>query len=219
VAFRPLSGVANPEKADYSAAASSPVSLWAPHGVIAALCCCTKSNAQTPAWGRKLRAPPEGDDDALAVPFGPAHNLARCRGRDQPASAPQHQLRQRISGTTYRGPGERQRAAFRRCRGRRVKFRPTLTCRPPISPACTISLGIGAFRGFHVPELRSWLSASDREIPVLTGVHGTLMARRSWAEDEGWTKPPHLTSSVSGIIGSARHLLDRRSGPDPCTRH
>jgi hypothetical protein len=27
-------------------------------------------------------------------------------------------------------------------------------------------------------ELRSWLSASDREIPVFTGVNGTLMARQ-----------------------------------------
>jgi hypothetical protein len=30
------------------------------------------------------------------------------------------------------------------------------------------------------PELRGWLSVSDREIPVFTGVNGTLMARRSW---------------------------------------
>lgn len=28
------------------------------------------------------------------------------------------------------------------------------------------------------PELRSWLSASDREMPVLTRVNGTLMGRR-----------------------------------------
>jgi hypothetical protein len=27
------------------------------------------------------------------------------------------------------------------------------------------------------PELRSWLSAGDREMPVFTGVNGTLMAR------------------------------------------
>src|SRR5215471_18895097 len=44
----------------------------------------------------------------------------------------------------------------------------------------TVSLGIGAFRGSQCPELRSWLSASDCEIPVFTGVNGTLMARRSW---------------------------------------
>ena len=35
------------------------------------------------------------------------------------------------------------------------------------------------------PELRDWLSASDREIPVFTGVNGTLMARRSWPAP-GW---------------------------------
>jgi hypothetical protein len=44
----------------------------------------------------------------------------------------------------------------------------------------TISLGIGAFRGPYCPELRSWLSANDREIPVFTRVNGTLMARRPW---------------------------------------
>ena len=38
----------------------------------------------------------------------------------------------------------------------------------------------GPSRAFTCPELRSWLSASDREIPVFTGVNGTLMARRSW---------------------------------------
>jgi hypothetical protein len=56
-----FSGVENPEKADYSAGVSSSVWSWAPHGAVAALCCCTKSNAQTPVWGRTLRAPPEGD--------------------------------------------------------------------------------------------------------------------------------------------------------------
>jgi hypothetical protein len=157
-----------------------------------------------PLGGRKLRAPPEGDDDALAVSFDPAHNLARCRGRDQPASAPQHQLRQRISSTTYRGPGERQRAALGRCRGRRVKFRPTLTCRPPISPACTISLGIGPSGAFTCPELRSWLSASDCEIPVLTGINGTLMARQASTEDEGWTNCQRLSARpVTSIAGPA----------------
>jgi hypothetical protein len=30
------------------------------------------------------------------------------------------------------------------------------------------------------PELRGWLSASDREISVFTGVNDTLMARQSW---------------------------------------
>ena len=154
MAFRPsaFSGVANPEKADYSAAVSSSVSSWAPHGVVAAFCCCTKSNAQTPAWGRTLRAPPEGDDDALAVLFDPVHNLARCRGRDQPASAPQHQLRQRISDTTYGGPGERQRAALGRCRGRRrVKFRPTMTCRPSAFSGVAKSRERGLFGGSLFP--------------------------------------------------------------------
>ena len=32
---------------------------------------------------------------------------------------------------------------------------------------------------FTCSELRSWLSGSDREIPVFTGVNGTLIARRS----------------------------------------
>jgi hypothetical protein len=35
------------------------------------------------------------------------------------------------------------------------------------------------------PELRGWLSASDREIPVFTGANGTLMARRSWTAPAG----------------------------------
>ena len=34
------------------------------------------------------------------------------------------------------------------------------------------------FRAFTSPELRSWLSARDCEIPVFTRVNGTLMARR-----------------------------------------
>ena len=38
----------------------------------------------------------------------------------------------------------------------------------------------GPSRALTCPELPSWLSASDREIPVLTGLNGTLMARRSW---------------------------------------
>ena len=41
MAFGPstFSGVVNPDKADYSAAVSSSVSSWVPHGVVAALCC------------------------------------------------------------------------------------------------------------------------------------------------------------------------------------
>lgn len=38
----------------------------------------------------------------------------------------------------------------------------------------------GPSRALTCPELPSWLSASDREIPVSTGLNGTLMARRSW---------------------------------------
>ena len=34
-------------------------------------------------------------------------------------------------------------------------------------------------------ELQGRLSASDRKIPVLTGVNGTLMARRSWTTPAG----------------------------------
>jgi len=90
------SGVANPEKADYSAAASSPVPSWAPHGVFAALSCCTKSNAQTPAWGRTLRAPPEGDHHGPATGFlaplgalviyAVVYDLRRRRRHDDPRS-------------------------------------------------------------------------------------------------------------------------------------
>jgi hypothetical protein len=54
----------------------------------------------------------------------------------------------------------------------------------------TVSLGIGAFRGFRCPELRSWLSVSAREIPVLTGVNCTLMAWRSWPEPGRWPVRP-----------------------------
>jgi hypothetical protein len=39
------------------------------------------------------------------------------------------------------------------------------------------------------PELRSWLSASDRDMPAFTGVNGTLMARRAWTEDEAQDRP------------------------------
>ena len=43
---------------------------------------------------------------------------------------------------------------------------------------------------FTCPELRSWLSVSAREIPVLTGVNGTLMAWRSWLEPGQWPVRP-----------------------------
>src|SRR6516225_9647998 len=62
------------------------------------------------------------------------------------------------------------------------------------------------------PELRSWLSASDREIPVLTGVNGTLMARWSWPEPglivcPSWSVHssgggrPHLSICASCLLG------------------
>ena len=37
----------------------------------------------------------------------------------------------------------------------------------------------GPSRAFTCPELRSWLSASDREIPVFTGVNGTAILDRT----------------------------------------
>jgi hypothetical protein len=43
----------------------------------------------------------------------------------------------------------------------------------------TISLGICAIRAVVRPDLRSGVSVSDRDRPLLTGVNGTLMARRS----------------------------------------
>ena len=43
----------------------------------------------------------------------------------------------------------------------------------------TVSLGICAIRALMASDLRDGLSMSDRERPFLTGVNGTLMARRS----------------------------------------
>ena len=43
----------------------------------------------------------------------------------------------------------------------------------------TISLGIGAFRSSQCPELRGWLSVSDHEIAVFTGVNGTAILDRA----------------------------------------
>jgi hypothetical protein len=51
----------------------------------------------------------------------------------------------------------------------------------------TISLGICTIRAVARPDLRSEVSASDRERPLLTGVNGTPMARpprRSWGTDD-----------------------------------
>jgi hypothetical protein len=46
----------------------------------------------------------------------------------------------------------------------------------------TISLGIGAFRAPMCPELRSWLSASDHDTPVFTGLmtNGTAASGTSY---------------------------------------
>ena len=44
----------------------------------------------------------------------------------------------------------------------------------------TISLGICVIRAAERPDLRDGVSASDRERPLVTGVNGPLMARRSW---------------------------------------
>jgi hypothetical protein len=41
-------------------------------------------------------------------------------------------------------------------------------------------LGICPVQAAVRPDLRSGLSASDRERPLITGVNGPLMARRSW---------------------------------------
>src|SRR6516162_6842263 len=54
------------------------------------------------------------------------------------------------------------------------------------------------------PELRSWLSASDREIPVFTGVNGTLMARIDLGSNRSY--PDRLTRNgrLRGQVGPAR---------------
>ena len=36
------------------------------------------------------------------------------------------------------------------------------------------------------PDLRGWVSASDRERPLVTGVNGTLMARRIVVRPAQW---------------------------------
>jgi hypothetical protein len=42
-----------------------------------------------------------------------------------------------------------------------------------------VSLGICALRAVERPDLRSEVSASDRDRPLLTGANGTLMARQT----------------------------------------
>jgi len=46
------------------------------------------------------------------------------------------------------------------------------------------------------PDLRGGVSASDREKPLVTGVNGPLMARRSW-------RSPHQSSVPCSSIGRA----------------
>jgi hypothetical protein len=65
----------------------------------------------------------------------------------------------------------------------------------------------GPFRALMWPELRSWLSASDREIPVFTGVNGTLMARRSWTAP--WLMAPRPSAFQTGHIPSWRGSCQR----------
>jgi hypothetical protein len=55
---------------------------------------------------------------------------------------------------------------------------------------------------FTRAELRNLLSASHREIPVLTGVNGTLMARRTWPEPGRW--PVRPSAFQAGHIPSWR---------------
>jgi hypothetical protein len=63
---------------------------------------------------------------------------------------------------------------------------PDAGCRPDLGFCCgagdgnrtrTVSLGICAIRAVMRPGLRSRVSASDRERPLLAGVNGPLMAR------------------------------------------
>jgi hypothetical protein len=62
----------------------------------------------------------------------------------------------------------------------------------------TISLGSCAIRAVVRPDLRGGMSASDRERPLVTGVNGTLMARRAavWPElmATSWSSPVLLDS-------------------------
>jgi hypothetical protein len=71
----------------------------------------------------------------------------------------------------------------------------SLTCGYAVERVTRIEPALSAWesvpsRALTCPELRSRLSASDREIPVFTGVNGTLMARRSWPEPSRWSYRP-----------------------------
>jgi hypothetical protein len=52
------------------------------------------------------------------------------------------------------------------------------------------------------PDLRSRVSASDRERPPVTGVNGTLMARRIVVRPAQWPRPgPSPSSSIAAALG------------------
>ena len=57
-------------------------------------------------------------------------------------------------------------------------------CRVGHRPGRAVSLGICAIRAVVRPDLRCEVSASDRERPPVTGVNGTLMARRTAVRPE-----------------------------------
>jgi len=92
-------------------------------GPVAALCCCTKSNAQIPAGGRTLRTPSKREYYVCTTaPSHPAHRSGYLGSRVRPeaASAPRapHQSRHRLGGT----PGSRGRAQPWRQRWRRRQW-------------------------------------------------------------------------------------------------
>ncbi len=72
----------------------------------------------------------------------------------------------------------------------------------------TISLGICAIRAVVRPDLRSEVSVGDRDRPLLTGVNGTLMARRIWVRPAliavPWSSPVILDSCHPSGRGVSR---------------
>ncbi len=72
-----------------------------------------------------------------------------------------------------------------------------------------ISLGICAARAAMRPDLRGRLSASDRERPLVTGVNGPLMARRTAVRPALMTVPcssPFLLDSWRPAAETICHL-------------
>ena len=65
----------------------------------------------------------------------------------------------------------------------------------------TISLGICAIRAAIQPDLREGLPLSDRERPFVTGVNGTLMARRSCPAPGQMALRPSLSSVADLLFG------------------